>query len=116
VDGLLAVPIDIQRVTAELVFDRATLSGTGDATVEFTMGAQAGRPIFDLRQTIASAWLGGAPLAVAALAHHDFGGGLQAQRRVIDAPVGKTLRLDLVQRDTRSRRLLGGIAVEIRGI
>ena len=32
------------------------------------------------------------------------------------APVGKTLRLDLVQRDTRSRRPPGGIAVEIRVI
>jgi hypothetical protein len=87
VDGLLAVPIDIQRVTAILAFDGATSSGTGDATVEFTMGAQAGRPIFDLRQTIGAAWLDGAPLAAAALAHHDFGGGLQAQLRVIDAPL-----------------------------
>ena len=68
VDGLLAVPMDIQRVTAALVFDGAALSGTGDATVEFTMGAQAGRPIFDLRQTIASAWLDGAPFAAGCLA------------------------------------------------
>jgi hypothetical protein len=87
VDGLLAVPIDIQRVTAVLAFDGATLSGTGDATVEFTMGTPAGCPIFDLRQTIGAAWLDGAPLPVAAVAHHDFGGGPQAQLRVINVPL-----------------------------
>jgi hypothetical protein len=52
VDGLLAVPIDIQQVTASLLFDGATSSGTGDATVQFVMGPQDGNPIFDLRQTI----------------------------------------------------------------
>ena len=32
VDGLFAVPVDLQRVTAGLVFDGASSNGTGDAT------------------------------------------------------------------------------------
>jgi len=74
VDGLKAVPIDIQKITASLTFNGATSSGAGDATLEFITGPEAGNPIFDLRQTITDAWLDGVPLAVAKVAHHDFGG------------------------------------------
>jgi len=88
VDGLLAVPCDIQRVTATLEFDGAASSGRGDATVEFTTGPEAGNPIFDLRQTITSAWLDAAPLPPDRLSHHDFGGGAQAELRVIEAVLG----------------------------
>ena len=63
VDGLAAVPIDIQHINASLIFDGATSSGTGDATIDFIVGPGGGRPIFDLRQTITAAWLDGAPLA-----------------------------------------------------
>jgi hypothetical protein len=97
VDGLSAVPIDIQRITARLTFDGATKTGTGDATVEFVLGPQAGNPIVDLRQTITAAWLDGGPLATAKLAHHDFGGGADAQLRVVEAVLAAhsahTLRL-----------------------
>jgi hypothetical protein len=85
VDGLLAVPIDIQQITAHLTFNGTTGAGTGDATLDFTMGPQNGNPIFDLRQTITAAWLDGAPLSVPQLAHHDFGGGPQAQLRVVQS-------------------------------
>jgi hypothetical protein len=85
VDGLLAVPIDLQQVTASLVFDGASATGTGDATMRFVTGPQDGNPIFDLRQTITAAWLDGSPVAVAKLAHHDFGGGPQAQLRVLES-------------------------------
>jgi hypothetical protein len=84
VDGLWAVPVDIKRITASLTFDGAARNGVGDATLEFTMGVQNGNPIFDLRQTITAAWLDGAPLPVAKLAHHDFGGGPNAQLRVVE--------------------------------
>jgi len=87
VDGILAVPIDIQRVTAALEFDGATSTGAGDATVEFTVGPSGGNPIFDLRQTITASWLDGAPFPVAKLAHHDFGGGPQAELRVLESPL-----------------------------
>src|SRR5712691_9101834 len=92
VDGLVAVPIDIQKITASLIFDGATSSGKGDATVEFTTGPQNGNPIFDLRQTITAAWLDGASLPVAQLAHHDFGGGTDAELRIVESilPSGTT--------------------------
>lgn len=85
VDGLLAVPIDIQCINARLTFDGATGSSYGDATIEFTMGSENGNPIFDLRQTITNAWLDGNPLLVAKLAHHDFGGGANAELRIIES-------------------------------
>ncbi len=85
VDGLLAVPIDIQKITASLTFDGATESGSGDATIEFIMGPQDGNPIFDLRQTITEAWLDGTSLTVSKVVHHDFGGGPHAQMRVLES-------------------------------
>jgi hypothetical protein len=86
VDGLLGVPIDIQTIDAHLVFDGNTSTATGDATVNYLMGAQNGCPVFDLRQTISNAWLDGVPIAPAQLAHHDFGGGANADLRVINSP------------------------------
>lgn len=85
VDGLKAVPIDIQKITATLTFDGATSSGSGDATLEFTTGAVNGNPIFDLRQTITSAWLDGVVIPAAKLAHHDFGGGADANLRIVES-------------------------------
>jgi hypothetical protein len=87
VDGLAAVPIDIQRVTASLVFDGETASGDGDAAVDFVMGPQNGFPIFGLRQAITGVWLDGLPVPVGQLAHHDFGGGADAQLRVVESPL-----------------------------
>lgn len=84
VDGLLAVPIDISTVTAKLRFDGATSTGTGDATIDFVLGPTAGSPIFDLRQTVTGAWLDGAPVPLAQAAHHDFGGGVDAELRVLE--------------------------------
>lgn len=85
VDGLWAVPVDMQRITALLTFDAATSSATGDATVEFKMGRHAGNPIFDLRQTITGAWIDGVALPSAKVAHHNFGGGAEAHLRVVES-------------------------------
>ena len=85
VDGLTAVPIDIQQLTAALTFDAATSSASGDATMDFVVGLQNGNPIFDLRQTITGVWLDGAPLAPAQASHHDFGGGTNADLRVVES-------------------------------
>ena len=85
VDGLLAVPIDIQNITASLVFDGATSSGHGDATLDFVLGPQGGNAIFDLRQTISQAWLDGVPFPVTKLDHHDFGGGVDAHLRILES-------------------------------
>lgn len=84
VDGLVAVPMDISKVTANLAFDGVTSTGTGDATVDFVVGPRAGSPFFDLRQTVTGAWLDGAPLPVSQVVHHDFGGGADAELRVLE--------------------------------
>ncbi len=85
VDGLWAVPIDIQRITATVTFDAGTSSGAGDATLEFTVGRHTGNPVFDLRQNITAAWLDGATLPTGALAPHDFGGGADASMRIVQS-------------------------------
>lgn len=85
VDGLQAVPIDIQSIDGRLSFDGATQSAEGDVTFTFVVGPHSGNPIFDLRQTILEAWLDGVVIPVAQLAHHDFGGGPQAELRVLQS-------------------------------
>lgn len=83
VDGLWAVPIDIRRIEASLVFDAAGQQITGDATLDFRLGRYAGCPIFDLRQTVTGVWLDGTVVPPADVAHHDFGGGANANLRVL---------------------------------
>ncbi len=97
VDGLWAVPVDIARIEAALTFDAATQQASGDATIEFRLGFNAGCPIFDLRQTPTGAWLDGAPVPLADVAAHDFGGGpdasLRVLARVLEAGSTHSLRL-----------------------
>ena len=83
VDGLNAVPIDIDTITASLEFDGATNSGRGDATLDFHCGLADGCPVFDLRQTITEAWLDGQPVPLPQVARHDFGGGPDAGMLVL---------------------------------
>lgn len=85
VDGLLAVPIDISSIEAAFTFDAATATAAADATITYTVGPTAGNPIFDLRQAIGQAWLDGAPIAPAKLAHHAFGSGPFTDLRVIES-------------------------------
>lgn len=85
VDGLLSVPIDIESINAVFTFDGAAQTATADATVVYTVGPEAGNPIFDLRQNITQAWVDGAVFPVAQLAHHDFGVGAFTNLRVIEA-------------------------------
>jgi hypothetical protein len=85
VDGLLAVPVDIETIEASFVFDATTQTASADATLTYTVGPSGGHPIFDLRQTITQAWLDGAPFPVARLAHHTFGQGSFTDLRVIEA-------------------------------
>lgn len=84
VDGLAAVPIDIQHITATLTFDGATSTGTGEATLDFIVGPGGGCPIFDLRQTVTAVVLDGVPLVPGDVAQHDFGGGAGAGLRVLN--------------------------------
>lgn len=85
VDGLNAVPIDIQTLEAVLTFDGATQTASADATISYTVGPTAGNPIFDLRQDITQAWVDGAVFPVAQLAQHDFAVGAFRDFRVMEA-------------------------------
>lgn len=85
VDGLAAVPIDIDSIEATFTFDGAGETASADATITYTVGPTAGNPIFDLRQNITQAWIDGAPFPVTQLAHHDFGGAPFTDLRVIEA-------------------------------
>jgi hypothetical protein len=84
VDGLLAVPIDVQRVDARIVFDAAARTARADATMIFITGAEDGAPIFDLRQEVREAFLDNQPLDPQALRHRDLGGGADAELRVVE--------------------------------
>ena len=88
VDGLLAVPIDIQAVHASFLFDGNTLHAVADVTISYTVGPTDGHPIFDLRQIITQAWLDGVIFPTAKLAAHDFGGGTMAELRIIESSQG----------------------------
>ncbi|WNM62493.1 hypothetical protein [Candidatus Nitrospira neomarina] len=85
VDGLVAVPIDIQTIDAVFVFDGATASATADATITYTVGPTAGNPIFDLRQDITTAWLDGVLFPPVQLAHHSFGTGPFTDLRIVQS-------------------------------
>ena len=85
VDGLAAVPIDIESITALFTFDGATQTATADATITYTVGPTGGNPIFDLRQTITQAWLDAVNFPVAQLAHHQFGSGAFTDLRVVES-------------------------------
>ena len=84
VDGLFAVPIDIQSISAVFTFDGAGETASADATIEYIVGPDDGNPIFDLRQDITQAWVDGVAFPVGQLAHHDFGTGTFTDLRVIE--------------------------------
>ena len=81
--GGLAVPIDIQTISAQLSFDAAAQRASGDAVVDFRHGIDHGFPIFDLRQPITGAWLDGARLKVDAVALQRFGSKREQAMRLV---------------------------------
>jgi hypothetical protein len=85
VDGLLAVPVDIQSINASFLFDGNSQSATADATIAYTMGVTAGHPIFDCRQTITQAWLDNVLFPVTQLSSHNFGAGTFSELRIIES-------------------------------
>lgn len=85
VDGLNAVPIDIQTINVQYVFDGMTSTATGDATISYTVGPTGGFPIFDLRQPITQAWVDGVLFPVAQMALHDFGADDFDEMRIVES-------------------------------
>jgi hypothetical protein len=73
-DGKMAVPIDIATIDTHLSFDGAGGGAHGDATISFVVGPVAGRPIFDLRQTVTGMWMDGSPLSLTQVLTRDLGG------------------------------------------
>ena len=83
VDGALAVPIDVLELRAGFVIDVGAQATEATATLRFTI-AEAGRPIFDLRQAeIGEAMLDGEMIDPSLMPERDLGGGEGAQMRVL---------------------------------
>lgn len=86
--GQLAVPIDIEHITAGLSFDTRTQRASGEATLAFLHGIDHGSPVFDLRQPVTGAWLDGTRLGPAAVGFERFGARHEQALRV----AGRKLR------------------------
>lgn len=110
VDGLLAVPIDVQLLQATVTLNGATSTARADVTMTYAVGPTAGNPLFDLRQTIDQAWLDGAVIVPGDLAAHDVGAGSFSTIRVVDAvqPAGSVHTLRLVYMLGTPQSQLGG--------
>ncbi len=96
VDGLVGQPIDVLGLRARIHFDRRERSAACRAELLFEMAREAGFPVFDLRQEIASAELDEEPIDPTDLAAHEVGprtGSLRILEREL-AP-GKVHRLVL---------------------
>lgn len=112
VDGLVAVPVHIVRLTARVVLDARTCTGRVQAVVRYRVGAAAGCPIFDLRQPVDAVWLDGHPIAPERVRPRLVGEGPYATVRVVDLPqaAGSTHTLRLHYRLTRPCSDLRGAA------
>jgi len=84
--GVHAIPVDVQRIEAELHFDVASPHARGRARVWFT-ASSSGHPVLDLRQQPGDVSLDGRPLGAEALPHRNLGGGPDARMRVLAVPV-----------------------------
>jgi hypothetical protein len=84
VDGLLAVPVDIQQVDSHVIFDMSKRTAHVKSTVQFISGSRDGNPIFDLRQDILQAHLYKERFPIEMMQHHDFDGGHDAELRILD--------------------------------
>ena len=90
VDELMAVPIDIQQLDTHVVFDMSSKSARVKVTMHFLSGLNDGNPIFDLRQDILEVYLNKEQLPVEMVQHHDFGGGTDAQLRILQKELPST--------------------------
>jgi len=84
VDGLYAVPVDIQTLDGTVVLDGYQQTGRAGARVTFRLGSAGGMPILDLRQTPDLLELDGEPISPQGFAHHDFGAQWHGRLRVVE--------------------------------
>jgi len=95
VSGLLAAPIDIQRLRANLVFDCEAKTASVESALEF-LSSDSGFPVFDLRQSLIKATLNQKPWPLEKLRLHDFGR-QTGELRILESllPSGILHQLDL---------------------
>lgn len=84
IEGQLAVPMHVTQLRANVMLDARMGTGLVEALLNYQLGPTAGRPIFDLRQTIGRAWLDGHAIPVARLRSRDTGEGPNATVRIVD--------------------------------
>jgi hypothetical protein len=85
VDGMVAVPIDIQNLNANIIFDVESRRATVEAEMIFVMGKADGNAVFDLRQDIIKASLNDTPIDLNKLRHHNFGGGPDSDLIIVES-------------------------------
>jgi hypothetical protein len=78
------VPIDIQSLEAEVLFDVATQTADVVARMKFRVAHNSGRPIFDLLQDVDSARLDGADVAVCDFRYDGISADRSQRPRAID--------------------------------
>ena len=87
--GGLAVPIDVERLTAAVTLRVAERRSIVESRLTFSLGLTRGFPVFDLRQTPISLHLNGEPLETSLLERVEFAGtdtgGVLVLRRELDS-------------------------------
>jgi len=91
------VPIDIQSLEAEVLFNVALQTADVAASMRFRVGNNSGRPIFNLLQDIGSARLDGSNVTVSDFLHDVLASDGSQRPRVIDCSLaaGSSHTLDL---------------------
>jgi hypothetical protein len=84
VDGLRAVPIDVQSLDASVQLDVPTASAYAEAALTFRVGPDGGMPFLDLRQTPAELLLDGEAVEPAQFAAHTFTERADSELRVLE--------------------------------
>ncbi len=108
VDGLTAVPIDIQQLDAQVEFDMQTGKAKVKASMRFIMGGTDGNPVFDLRQKIQKACLNDVEISPDKFQHHNFGGDSKYDDKlgildtIVAANSENTLRLEYELNEPKS--------------
>lgn len=72
IDNITAVPIDIYKLEAEVVFDVSIHKCKVISNMYFKIGNENGNPFFDLRQYIQNAYLNDEYISIDKIRHHKF--------------------------------------------
>jgi len=111
VRGGLAVPVDFERVEAQVTLDAKHHIARAVAAVEFELGKHSGFPIFDLRQSVETARLDGRTVSAKRMTQQVLGRDPKAHMRVLQADLEAhsrhRLELEYELRRPRSERAVG---------